>query len=81
MGNNILAMPICYIKERNAASLTEVSNTNSKITMTVTDNLDNSLYNYPLSLRRTPPSGWTDVTVTQNGKRGGIVNKQWIHLF
>lgn len=59
---------ICYIKERNAASLTEVSNTNSKITMTVTDNLDNSLYNYPLSLRRTLPSGWTDVTVTQNGK-------------
>lgn len=65
---NTFGNVIRYSKERNAGKISELTNTASSITMTVTDNLDNSLYNYPLSLRRTLPSGWTSVTVTQGSK-------------
>ncbi len=59
---------ILYSKERNAAVVTELSNSAKEITMKVTDNLDNTIYNYPLSLRRALPSGWTSVYATQDGK-------------
>ncbi len=59
---------ILYSKERNAAKITEVSNTANEITLNLTDNLDNATYKYPLSIRRTVPAGWTDVTALQGGK-------------
>jgi oligosaccharide reducing-end xylanase len=55
-----------YIKERNAVSVTEVKTCNS-IIVKVTDTLDNSLYNYPITLRRPLPSRWKAVNITQNG--------------
>lgn len=59
---------IKYSKERNAATLSELTNTSSAITMTVSDNLDDKIYNYPLTISRALPSGWSEVSVTQNGK-------------
>ncbi|MDR1729368.1 MAG: carbohydrate binding domain-containing protein [Prevotellaceae bacterium] len=59
---------ILYSKERNAATVREVSSTANEITLNVTDNLDNATYNYPLSIRRAAPAGWTSITATQGGK-------------
>jgi oligosaccharide reducing-end xylanase len=57
-----------YIKERDAASVTKKDSTDNGITISVTDNLPDSIYNYPLSIRRPLPSGWTTAVVTQKGK-------------
>lgn len=59
---------VCYIRERNAASVTEVSNTTDTITVRVTDNLDDSIYNYPITLRRPLPANWPGAAVSQNYK-------------
>jgi oligosaccharide reducing-end xylanase len=56
-----------YIQERNAAVLTVVSNDASSITLRLTHDLDNTVFNYPLSLRRPLPDGWATAAITQNG--------------
>ncbi|HZS53351.1 MAG TPA: polysaccharide deacetylase family protein, partial [Bryobacteraceae bacterium] len=56
-----------YIQERNAAVLTVVSIDAAHITIQLTHNLDNTIFNYPLTLRRPMPSGWATAAVTQNG--------------
>jgi hypothetical protein len=57
-----------YIKERNSASVSEVSANDSVITLQVTDTLDNTLYDYPISIRRPLPANWKAVEITQNDK-------------
>lgn len=59
-----------YIKERDAASLTVEENKGTKITVKLTDNLPDSIYNYPLSIYLPLPEGWAEnqIRVTQNGK-------------
>ncbi len=57
-----------YIKERNAASVSEVSIGQDSIVIRVTDALDDSIYNCPITVRRPLPSGWTTSVVIQNGK-------------
>jgi oligosaccharide reducing-end xylanase len=57
-----------YIKERNASSVTEASNSGDAITLQVTNNLDNTIFNYPITIRRPLPSGWPAAVVSQNGK-------------
>jgi oligosaccharide reducing-end xylanase len=59
---------VCYIRERNAASVMEVSNTTDSITVRVTDNLDDSLYHYPITLRRPLPANWPGAAVSQANK-------------
>ncbi|NLD92490.1 MAG: hypothetical protein GX639_07450, partial [Fibrobacter sp.] len=44
------------------------SSDDKSIKLTLKDNLDDEIYNYPLSLRTEMPAGWTKPTVTQNGK-------------
>ena len=66
-----------YIRERNAVSVVEVSNTTDSITVRVTDNLDDSIYNYPITLRRPLPSSWPGAAVSQNGKS---VAPQFVNL-
>lgn len=56
-----------YIKERNSASVSEISNHGDSITVELTDNLDSSYYNVPLTIRRPIPVGWDSVIVCQNG--------------
>jgi peptidoglycan-N-acetylglucosamine deacetylase len=57
-----------YIKERNDVNVIEVSNDGNTITAQVTDSLSNTIYNYPVTIRRRLPSGWQAATVTQNGQ-------------
>lgn len=59
---------VLYIKERNAASVSELSLQENSISVQVTDTLDNEIYNYPITVRRTLPEGWPSATVTQGGK-------------
>jgi hypothetical protein len=56
-----------YIMERNAASVRGVSRTVDSITLRVTDTLADSIFNYPISIRRPLPSGWTTPAVLQGG--------------
>lgn len=57
-----------YIKERNAVSVMELSNQDSSITLQVTDNLADSLYNYPITLRRPLPANWQAARILQNNQ-------------
>lgn len=58
-----------YIKERDAATIHELSNKLGAITLQVTDKLDNAVYNYPITIRRALPKHWASATVMQNGKK------------
>ena len=58
-----------YIKERDAASVKVQSSDENNITIEVTHNLgDDSIFNYPLSIRRPLPDGWTQAEVIQDEK-------------
>lgn len=57
-----------YIKERDAASVKEKESTAEKIVVEVTDNLADSIYNFPLSIRRPLPDGWETAYVSQKEK-------------
>lgn len=65
-----------YVQERNAVNVAESSNTGDSITLQATDTLDNTIYNYPLTIRRPLPAGWLAVKVSQNGQavNASIVN-------
>ena len=56
-----------YIRERDAASVTEVSVSDDELTVEVTDDLDDAIYSVPITIRRTLPEGWEAVTVSQDG--------------
>jgi len=55
-----------YIKERNAVSIGETSSQESRIVLQVTHDLDPSIFNYPITVRRPLPVGWAAATVSQN---------------
>lgn len=57
-----------YIKERDAVSIEVKSSSDKKIVISVKDNLPDSIYNYPLSIRRPLPDGWLTAIVAQNGE-------------
>jgi peptidoglycan/xylan/chitin deacetylase (PgdA/CDA1 family) len=57
-----------YARERNAATLTETSVQDTVIALTLTDTLDNALYNMPVTFRRPLPTNWISATGTQKGK-------------
>ena len=56
-----------YMKERENFASSIISATNSRIEISVTDNLDNSIFNYPLTVDIIVPSTWQSVEVTQGG--------------
>jgi endo-1,4-beta-xylanase len=58
---------VLYSKERDAVSVSELSNTSTEITVEITDGLDNEVYNLPITLRCPLPSDWKNAIVTQNG--------------
>ena len=55
-----------YIKERNAVSLTEFVISPDSLQLTVSDNLDDTIYDVPVSIRRILPSNWKDARVYDN---------------
>ncbi len=57
-----------YIYERDSSKITLKSSDDKSFTITVTNKLSDSIFNYPLSIRRELPSGWTTAVVTQNAK-------------
>jgi peptidoglycan/xylan/chitin deacetylase (PgdA/CDA1 family) len=58
-----------YVKERNCVTIKETLVGDTIISIAVTDTLkNNDWYNFPLTFRRTMPTGWTSATITQNGK-------------
>ncbi|MBN2347992.1 MAG: polysaccharide deacetylase family protein [Bacteroidales bacterium] len=57
-----------YIKERNNVSVTELEAKEDTVRLQVTDNLDDLIYNYPITIRRVLPQGWSSAIVTQNGQ-------------
>ncbi|MGD0077407.1 MAG: polysaccharide deacetylase family protein [Sedimentisphaerales bacterium] len=61
-----------YIRERNDVSVVESSHSDNSITLKVTDTLDNAIYNYPITLRRPLPAGWTAARVSQNGHSADV---------
>jgi oligosaccharide reducing-end xylanase len=62
------ANAVRYIRERNDVSVAESSHSDNSITLKVTGTLDNAIYNYPVTLRRPLPAGWTSAKVSQNGQ-------------
>jgi hypothetical protein len=65
-----------YIRERNDVSVSETAGSSSRLTVSVTHNLDNSIFNFPITIRRPLPSGWTMASAFQDGQDLGaqIVN-------
>jgi len=57
-----------YIRERDDVSIREICNQQARITLQVKDTLDDSIYNYPLTIRRELPQGWESVDVSQNNQ-------------
>jgi oligosaccharide reducing-end xylanase len=57
-----------YILERNVASVKETSSRDDSLTLQVTDNLTDSIFNYPITLRRPLPANWPAAVVSQNHK-------------
>jgi len=58
-----------YIKERDSVSVKEPTNDGSGIHVQVTDTLPNAIYNYPLTLKRTLPAGWTQAFAMQANRK------------
>jgi oligosaccharide reducing-end xylanase len=60
-----------YIRERNDVSVTELSDDGNSITLQVADTLGDANYNYPITIRRPLPAGWSSADVSQNGQPVG----------
>jgi hypothetical protein len=57
-----------YIKERENASYQILTSTNQQIQINLTDNLDNTIYNFPLSAYVKIPDSWYYIRSEQSGK-------------
>lgn len=58
---------IQYFREAHAAEIKNMEISGTAISFNVTDGLDDTMLNHPLTFQFGLPSGWTNVTVTQNG--------------
>jgi oligosaccharide reducing-end xylanase len=56
-----------YIREREAVRVSERISDDDRIFVTVTDDLDDAIYNHPVTFRRPLPAGWESAYVTQAG--------------
>lgn len=56
-----------YLRESHTAQITNMAVNGSSISFDVEDGLDDIMFIHPLTYQMTLPSGWTNVTVTQNG--------------
>ena len=54
-----------YIKERASADLSLVSSSDAQIVLSLTDTLDDAIYDEPLTIRSEVPSSWANVNVQQ----------------
>lgn len=63
------ANTVKYIKERNAAAFSETAISTDSILVSITDNLEDSVYNQEITVLRTLPSGWPSANVYVNNKQ------------
>jgi hypothetical protein len=61
-----------YIYERTDASIDVTSVEESHITVSLTDNLDDAIFDYPLTLRTVVPDSWLDVLVRQDDRTQNV---------
>ncbi len=59
-----------YLREAQCATLTTVSHNDTQIVLTLTDTLDDFMYNFPLTIKVDIDDSWalTGIKATQNGK-------------
>ncbi|MEQ8581522.1 MAG: polysaccharide deacetylase family protein [Marinoscillum sp.] len=57
-----------YIKERESVSIAESSITDDSLKVTISDDLDDALYNQAISVRRKLPSNWRTASVYIDGE-------------
>lgn len=57
-----------YIKENTSTKVTEVSADADSLVVSLTNSLDTALYFSPLTVKRTMPDGWAQVSATQDGR-------------
>ena len=62
---NTFGNVVRYIKERNAVTLIVEKENSNQISLLLKDTLDNKIYNYPVSIRRTLPKGWKGASIKQ----------------
>ncbi|TRX28923.1 hypothetical protein FNW25_03995 [Flavobacterium franklandianum] len=55
-----------YIKERQAATIQQTRSNKNVIAAKLIDNLDNSIYNYSITLKKEIPMSWNKIIVKQN---------------
>lgn len=60
-----------YIRERDDATASVVSNDGTTITLFLTDTLDDTIYDIPLTLILDAPASWADVSALQGGSAIG----------
>jgi peptidoglycan/xylan/chitin deacetylase (PgdA/CDA1 family) len=58
-----------YAQERDSSTLTVTSKSDSKITYTLTDKMDDTIFNYPVTVMVKIPSAWTGIRAIQNGEK------------
>lgn len=63
-----------YIRQRDEAAASIVNNDGTTLTLSLTDSLDDSIFNVPLTLMLDAPVGWSDVTAQQSG----LPVKAWV---
>jgi oligosaccharide reducing-end xylanase len=56
-----------YIRERIDVSVREIAAADNAIALNVTDTLDDTVYDQPITIRRPLPTNWSAAAVTQNG--------------
>ena len=55
-----------YIKERDAVTVNQLSESSELLSVELTDQLDNAVYNYPLTVKKEIPADWKSIEVKQN---------------
>jgi oligosaccharide reducing-end xylanase len=63
---------VLYGQERDTATLTVTENTEQSIKLTLTDTMDDTLFDYPLTIKVRLPSTWTAATATQGDKATAV---------
>jgi len=78
--NTFLEDALLYLREAECASL-ETKRLGEKIELTLTDTLDDKVYNYPLTVRLGIKDSWSAVKVSQGERTsysvGCLVNGEW----
>ena len=60
---------VLYLREAQSASVSVLGDVNG-LSVTLSDTMDDDIYNYPLTVRISVPMSWAAVKITQNGKVG-----------